>query len=98
MLVSGECRGCKLGYGPGERDIDKVKCHMKVCCFRDRKLATCADCEGRASCPILAGFFSHQGYNYRKYREALEYIAKNGYDAFIEAARDWKGAYGKLPR
>jgi hypothetical protein len=24
------CRGCKLGYGDGERDIDKAKCKINV--------------------------------------------------------------------
>jgi hypothetical protein len=35
--------GCKLGYDFGERDLSKAKCEIKVCCFRERGLATCAD-------------------------------------------------------
>lgn len=38
------CRGCKLGYELGERDLSKAKCEIKVCCFREKKLETCADC------------------------------------------------------
>jgi hypothetical protein len=43
-FIEGFCKGCKLGYDKGERDIGKAKCKMKVCCFRERKLETCADC------------------------------------------------------
>ena len=32
------CLGCKLGYESGERDLSKVKCKIKVCCFRERQL------------------------------------------------------------
>ena len=28
------CKGCKIGYDTGERDIAKAKCAMKVCCVR----------------------------------------------------------------
>jgi hypothetical protein len=31
-----------------------------------------------------------------KYRQAIEFIAKNGYAKFIKSADNWTGAYGKL--
>ena len=32
------CRGCKLGYESGERDINKAKCKIKVCCCKEKNL------------------------------------------------------------
>ncbi len=95
-LADGVCRGCKLGYDSGERDIAKAKCRIKVCCFRDKKLSTCADCPELDSCAIMQEFFSKKGYKYKKYRQSLEYIRENGYARFIAAASEWKGPYGRL--
>ncbi len=96
VLKEGICRGCKLGYGSGEREISRTKCVMKVCCFKDKKLETCADCTEYATCERIQVFYSHKGYKYRKYRESLEFIRKKGYPAFLQQADEWKGAYGKL--
>ena len=93
----GACRGCKLGYETGERDINKARCRIKVCCFRDRRLETCADCPDYPGCQIIHGFFSKNGYKYEKYRQALEFIRENGYEKFISLADTWRGPYGKLP-
>jgi hypothetical protein len=30
------CRGCKLGYEHGERDLSKAKCEIKVCFFEKK--------------------------------------------------------------
>jgi hypothetical protein len=95
-LADGSCLGCKLGYKNGERDINKAKCRMKLCCFRDRGLNTCADCPELVSCVIMREFFAKKGYKYSKYKQSLEFIKENGYEGFIEAARDWKGPYGRL--
>ena len=92
------CRGCKLGYESGERDINRARCKMKVCCFRDKKLESCADCPDYDSCSIIQGFFSKKGYKYRKYRQAMEFIREHGYGAFLERAEKWKGPYGKLEK
>ncbi len=92
----GECRGCKLGYGPGGRDIAKARCRIKVCCFGEKALATCADCPDFESCDILQGFFAKKGYKYGRYRQSLEFIRESGYAEFLKAARAWKGPYGKL--
>ena len=38
------CKGCKLGYLDGSRDLRRARCSMKVCCLT-RGHITCADCE-----------------------------------------------------
>ena len=88
------CRGCKIGYENGERDISKAKCKMKVCCISN-KHQTCADCDEYAACNTINGFYSKNGYKYGKYKQATMFIRKNGYDAFLETANKWKNAYGK---
>jgi hypothetical protein len=88
------CRGCKLGYHNGERDILKAKCRMKVCCLR-REYHSCADCDEYGACNTIQGLYAKKGYKYKKYREATEFIRANGYDRFIEIADGWKGQYGK---
>ncbi|MDD4897758.1 MAG: hypothetical protein PHY70_00015 [Methanocellales archaeon] len=95
-LAEGSCRGCKLGYESGERDIDRSKCKMKVCCFKERKLETCADCPDYVSCRMIQDFYNKKGYKYKKYRQSIEFIRKNGYDDFIKIADSWKGPYGKF--
>ena len=89
------CKGCKVGYVTGERDIAKAKCAMKVCCMR-RGLNSCADCAEFETCLTLAAFYGHAGYKYRKYREAAAFIRAHGYEAFLRQADGWSGAYGKL--
>ena len=95
--AGGNCQGCKLGYDSGERDIAKARCRMKLCCFRDKKLETCADCPDYPTCDIIHGFYAKNGYKYRKYRESIEFIRQNGYREFMQAADTWKGPYGRLP-
>jgi hypothetical protein len=95
VLAAGSCKGCKLGYVDGQRDITKAKCAMKVCCVT-RKLAACGECPDLASCGTIASFFSHAGYKYRKYREATEFIRDYGRSEFLTQAGNWSGAYGKL--
>ena len=94
-FTSGYCKGCKLGYEDGKRDITRAKCEIKVCCFINRKLETCADCP-EYGCDILANFWGKNGQKYTKYRESTEFIQAYGYSAFIEKAVGWKRAYGKL--
>lgn len=95
-LLDKTCRGCKLGYDSGGRDINKVRCKIKACCFRDRGFETCADCEDYADCSILNDFYSKSSYKYGKYHQSLDYIRENGYAAFKQAALKWKGPYGNL--
>jgi hypothetical protein len=97
-LADGTCRGCRMGYETGERDIAKARCQMKVCCIKRLGTAhTCADCPDCLTCETLRGFYSKNGYKYRKYRQSLEFIRSHGYDSFLASAAKWKGAYGKLP-
>ena len=88
------CKGCKLGYESGNRDISKAKCKMKVCCIC-KKLQSCADCGEYSTCSVLNDFYNKNGYKYKKYKQAADYIRTYGYDAFLEIADKWKNAYGK---
>jgi hypothetical protein len=95
-LADGSCRGCKLGYDSGERDINKARCKIKVCCLKERQFETCADCSDYPDCTVIQNFYTKEGYKYRKYRQAMEFIRVNGYDSFILIADKWKGPYGKF--
>lgn len=96
-LKDNSCKGCRLGYDNGTRDIRAARCAMKRCCLMDKSFDTCADCPDYAECRIIREFFQKNGYKYGKYKESLEFIRRHGYLAFIEAARSWKRAYGRLP-
>ena len=89
------CLGCKLGYESGGRDLSRAKCEIKVCCFREKKLETCADCPENP-CEILKKFWSKNGVKYQQYKRQLEFIKQNGYREFLEHADKWKGPRGKL--
>jgi len=93
----GICRGCKLGYENGERNIARSKCKMKLCCFKEKKLQTCADCNDFGSCAVIQHWYLKTGPKYQRYKEALEYIQIKGYNDFLKIAEDWKDASGKLP-
>ncbi|MDD5127989.1 MAG: DUF3795 domain-containing protein [Dehalococcoidales bacterium] len=95
-LADNVCRGCKLGYESGARDINKSRCVIKRCCFKDKKFETCAECPDYACCAIIQGFYRKNGYKYQKYRQAIEFIREKGYEAFLSIADGWKGPYGKL--
>lgn len=96
VLVDGSCRGCKLGYENGERDINKAKCKIKACCFKERGFETCADCPDYPECPIIQELYSKNGYKYKKYKQSIEYIREYGYDQFLKIANNWKCQYGKF--
>lgn len=81
-----ECRGCKIGYESEERDINKAKCKIKICCFKDRKLETCSDCQDYSTCKIIYSFHDKSGYKYKKYKQSIEFIRKNGYTKYIKIA------------
>lgn len=89
------CLGCKLGYESGERDISKAKCKIKVCCFREKQLETCADCPDYP-CAILDEFWSKKSWKYQQQKKQLEFIRQNGYEKFLAQANNWKGPRGKL--
>jgi hypothetical protein len=95
-FINGHCKGCKIGFDTGERDINKAKCKIKLCCFRDNQLDTCADCLDIESCDTIGSWHSKNGYKYKKYKEAVYFIKENGYLNFFEIADNWKNAYGKF--
>jgi hypothetical protein len=95
VMRDGSCKGCKLGYADGTRDISKARCKMKVCCL-ENQFRSCADCSKYSSCDIIQGFYAKKGYKYKKYREAIEFIRVNGYEEFLKKADGWKMQYGKF--
>ena len=95
--VSGACKGCKLGYDTGARDILKAKCAIKVCCIGNGNIS-CADCADYEACAVLNGFYRKNGYKYQKYRQATGFILRFGYDAFFQITDAWTGAFGQYPK
>jgi hypothetical protein len=94
--ASGFCRGCKLGYENGKRDINKSKCKIKTCCFRDRNFETCAGCNYYSHCKTIQSLYANASYKHGKYRQSMDFIRKNGYRKFMNIADAWTGPYGKL--
>ena len=94
--LTGHCKGCKLGFDTGERDINKAKCKIKLCCFRDHELATCADCAELDACKTMADWYGKSGCKYKRYKAAIEFIRRHGYGEFLRQAEPWTGAYGRL--
>ena len=95
-FIEGICKGCKIGFNTGARDINRAKCEIKLCCFRDHKFSTCADCPQLCSCNIVGNWYAKNGYKYKKYKQAINFIKEKGYRDFIKLADKWNGAYGKL--
>ncbi len=90
------CRGCRLGYETEERDINKAKCAVKICCFKEKGLATCADCKEFSDCKKIVKRFKIGSYDYKKCQECIMYIKENGYNSYIMNAEKWKGPWGRL--
>ncbi|NLB79664.1 MAG: DUF3795 domain-containing protein [Clostridiaceae bacterium] len=88
------CKGCKIGYLDGQRDIGKAKCKTKKCCIK-KGYNSCADCSELDNCQIINDFYSKNGFKYAKYKEAINFIKRNGYDNFFTVVNNWKNAYGK---
>ena len=88
------CIGCKIGYVNGERDISKAKCKMKICCI-SKQFVSCADCKELNSCSIIQEFYNKNGYKYKKYKQAIDYIQSNGYLLFLKQTKKWTMQYGK---
>lgn len=95
-FINLNCRGCKIGYDDNERDINKAKCKIKICCHKDKKLSTCAECIDYPKCSIISDKFKVGSYDNKKCLESLEYIKNNGYNNFIKKANNWKNNFGKL--
>jgi hypothetical protein len=93
-FTKGFCRGCKIGYVNNERDINKAKCKIKLCCYKN--LQTCAECDEYKECSLILSRFKPETYSNKKCIQCLNYIKEQGYDIFIEQADHWKNHYGKL--
>jgi hypothetical protein len=78
------------------RVIDNARCTIKLCCFKERKFETCADCPDLETGKIISGFFAKNGFKYKKYKQSIDFIRKKGYSEFFKSSDTWKGAYGKL--
>lgn len=52
---------------------------MKLCCFRDNKLETCADCSEYLECDTINNFYGKNRYKYKKYKQNTVFIRKKGY-------------------
>ena len=98
FTTKGTCRGCRLGYENSGRDINKAKCKIKLCCFRDKGLETCADCPDYVTCETIHVYQDKSGTKYRKYKQAIDFIRGHGYDAFLEITDGWTGPYGRFPK
>ncbi|NMC55644.1 MAG: DUF3795 domain-containing protein [Eubacteriaceae bacterium] len=94
VYIENLCKGCKIGYVDGTRDLAKAKCQIKICCI-SQNYASCADCIEYRQCETINNFYNHQGYKYKKYKQAIEYIINAGYEAFFQIADEWENAYGK---
>ncbi|MBA1333752.1 MAG: hypothetical protein HPY66_0145 [Firmicutes bacterium] len=42
---------------------------------------------------LINEFHGKNGYKYKKYRQAIEYVRANGYADFLKIADSWDGAY-----
>jgi len=93
-MQNNRCKGCKIGYQNGARDISKAKCKVKVCCI-PKGFDSCADCHEFNTCEIIASFHNKNGYKYKKYKEALEFIKSSGYIKFLKVSSTWSRQYGK---
>ena len=94
VLKDGACKGCKIGYDDGSRELSKAKCKIKVCCMT-RQYNSCADCEDYETCGIVQEFYNKNGYKYKKYKQAIDFIRENGYTEYLKIADQWTMQYGK---
>lgn len=85
-----------MGYEDGQRDIDRARCKIKVCCYARHGWETCAECPQSDHCEVLQALHNKKWKEYEGYRQSLEFIRENGYNAFARVAKDWKRGYGEL--
>jgi hypothetical protein len=95
-LTREKCKGCKLGFNDGDRNINRTRCNIKKCCFRDNKFETCADCQKLDSCNHMENWYKKEQGKYRSYKKFLDYIKENGYSKFIKTAESWKNWFGEF--
>jgi hypothetical protein len=94
---SGDCKGCKLGYADGTRNLSSAKCKIKICCIQ-KGFISCADCATYETCETIQDFHNHDGYKYGKYKLAIAYIRHSGYSAYLLATEEWTHAYGAIEK
>lgn len=94
-FVNGSCKGCKIGYESGDRDLSKAKCKIKICCL-NKNFESCADCKQFSDCDIFNTRFKIGTSDNRKCQESLNFIKNEGYDKFLLKVKKWKNHVGKL--
>jgi len=92
----GDCKGCKIGYDDGTRNLGASKCGVKRCCLAKETLATCADCEDYPSCKRMRAFHIKKESKYAGYCRPIDYIRRFGYRKYVRMAARWKGPFGPL--
>jgi len=90
------CKDCRIGCKNGGRDIRRARCKIKICCIKSGS-DTRADCPRFPDCKTVNAFQGKKGEKYGKYKLSLQFIGKNGYDAFLRLADHWTNAYGRYP-
>ncbi len=68
---------------------------MKVCCIK-KQFNSCADCSDYEHCETIQEFHNKNGYKYKKYKEAIDFIIQNKYEKFVKIANQWSMQYGKF--
>jgi hypothetical protein len=94
-FVRKKCKGCKLEFDTGVRDINRITCKVKKCCFGDNKFETCADCSKLETCSHMENWYKKGHGKYRAYKKYIDYIKENGYAKFIKIANKWKSFFGE---
>lgn len=92
--IDKSCKGCKIGYKSGERDIKKAKCKIKLCSY-SKNIETCADCNEFNNCLLIKSFI-YKDYSCKKCKDSLDFIINKGYEEFFKISENWKNSYGKL--
>jgi hypothetical protein len=95
-FIREKCNGCKIGFDTKERNINMSRCKVKLCCFRDYKFDTCADCTKLNSCNIMEKWYKKNGGKYSMYKKLLEFIKDTGYSKYISIANNWKREFGEI--
>ncbi len=95
-FIDNSCKGCKLGYSTNERDINKAKCKIKICCLKEKKLTSCAECKEFNDCKTFNSKFKIGTRNNKKCIEILNFIKDKGYDEFLLRTKTWTNHTGKL--
>ncbi len=95
-FIRGQCRGCRVGYDDGTRDLAATKCRVKMCCLGRGTLVTCADCGEYQTCERILSFHESKESKYKEYTRPVEYIRTHGYSEYLKNARKWKGPFGRL--